>query len=81
MSVRYSSAISLSRYGNVPLCNFDEDFGVFLSDVLYFRSLKQQNHITWYSESGLPDLGGNEFEELRIASLIAYYILLHSFLI
>jgi hypothetical protein len=33
---------------------------MFVSDVMYARSLKQAGHVLWYSETSKPDLGGNE---------------------
>lgn len=56
----YSSYLSLARYCNVPLCNFEEDYALYLSDIMFSRLLKQHNHLLWYSESTKPDLGGNE---------------------
>ncbi len=39
------------------------DFTVFVSDVLYARHLKKENHLLWISETDKPDLGGKEDED------------------
>ncbi len=39
------------------------DFTVFVSDVLYARQLKKENHLLWVSGTDKPDLGGKEDED------------------
>jgi hypothetical protein len=34
-------------------------------DVLYSRALQKANHLLWYSDTTLPDLGGNEDTDFR----------------
>jgi hypothetical protein len=55
--------MELARYARVPLCNFDTDFSIFLADVQFARILKSNDFILWYSDTGKPDLGGNDEDD------------------
>ncbi|GAA0141587.1 DNA metabolism protein [Lithospermum erythrorhizon] len=50
--------ISLSRYAHVPLGNFEVDWVLHTADILYSRSLRDQQQVLWISDNGIPDLGG-----------------------
>lgn len=52
--------ISLSRYGNIPLCNLEIDDLGYVIDIEYARRLSQSNIVLWWSPSALPDHGGFE---------------------
>ena len=52
--------IHQSRYAVTPLANLEQDSYVALIDILYARLLTMNGHILWYSNSGMPDLGGHE---------------------
>jgi hypothetical protein len=56
-------ATNLARYSRVPLCNFELDFSIFLADIQYARALKGNDFVMWYSETGKPDLGGNDEDD------------------
>lgn len=53
----------LARYGDVPFCNIESDFPVFLSDLFYARKLHNNDMLLWLSLSDRPDLGGREADE------------------
>lgn len=57
--------ITLSRYSLVPLGNLDKDCAISVLDNLYARSLSINKHILWYSNTGVPDLGGHEDQDFR----------------
>ena len=57
--------IELARYGNVPVCNIETDFTVFLSDLFFARRLKTVDQLLWCSPSSKPDLGGSEQDDHR----------------
>jgi DNA polymerase epsilon subunit 1 len=52
--------VKLSRYSLVPLGNIDQDQALSVIDNLSARSLSNQKHILWYSNTDEPDLGGHE---------------------
>jgi len=55
--------IGLARYGNVPVCDFEEDETKFLTDILFARRLLDQNVVLWWSPTPYPDLGGRTNED------------------
>ncbi|KAG1384872.1 hypothetical protein G6F61_000060 [Rhizopus arrhizus] len=55
--------LSQARYANVPFCNIPEDPYVFMSDVIFARTMIQNDMIIWWSTTKLPDLGGREEDE------------------
>ncbi|KAJ3354202.1 DNA polymerase epsilon catalytic subunit [Kappamyces sp. JEL0680] len=57
--------IGLARYGNVPVCNIENDYNIFLADLFYARRLKRLEHVMWCSPSSKPDLGGSEQDDNR----------------
>jgi len=59
------SQVNTSRYSLIPLCNLGED-NISIIDTLYSRSLHKNKHLLWYSDTSLPDLGGNEDRNCRI---------------
>eukprot|EP00039_Didymoeca_costata_P008145 m.108515 g.108515 ORF g.108515 m.108515 type:complete len:2231 (-) comp13968_c0_seq1:73-6765(-) len=63
----YSIQLQVSRYCNVPVGNLHHDRSVFVSDVMFSRALKKQNHLLWVSSSSRPDLGGREEDDNRLA--------------
>lgn len=52
--------ISISKYGNIPLCNLEIDNLGYLIDVEYARRLSMNNVVLWWSPKALPDHGGFE---------------------
>ena len=52
--------IMLSRYSHVPLGNLEQDCALSVIDNLFARNLANNKHVLWYSNSGIPDLGGQE---------------------
>lgn len=58
--------VNLSRYSLIPVCNLGDKINVI--DTLYSRSLHKNKHLLWYSDTSLPDLGGNEDRNYRIYS-------------
>ncbi|TPX58573.1 DNA-directed DNA polymerase [Powellomyces hirtus] len=57
--------IALSRYADVPFCNFADDYTSFVADLGLARRLKRADMILWYSASNKPDLGGREQDDNR----------------
>jgi DNA polymerase epsilon subunit 1 len=55
--------INLAKYANVPVCNIESDFTIFLSDLFMSRKLKASDHVLWCSPASKPDLGGSEQDE------------------
>ncbi|KAI9016029.1 putative POL2-DNA polymerase epsilon, calytic subunit A [Hyaloraphidium curvatum] len=55
--------LALARYADVPFCNIESDFPVFLSDLFYARKLRNNDMLLWLSLSDRPDLGGREADE------------------
>ncbi|KAJ1330700.1 hypothetical protein BSLG_009152 [Batrachochytrium salamandrivorans] len=60
--------IELARYADIPVCNIESDYTLFLSDVFMARRLIGADAVLWFSLSGKPDLGGAENEETHFAS-------------
>jgi DNA polymerase epsilon subunit 1 len=52
--------IEIARYADVPVGNFENDYPLFLTDLLFARRLNRNDMILWYSHSNKPDLGGRE---------------------
>ncbi|CDK26846.1 unnamed protein product [Kuraishia capsulata CBS 1993] len=52
--------VSLSKYGNIPLCNLKVDNIGYLIDIEYARRLSKSGIILWWSPTPLPDHGGIE---------------------
>ena len=63
LSTWISHRLSLARYGNVPLCDIEEDETKFLTDILFARRLAEQNVVLWWSPTPYPDLGGRTNED------------------
>ena len=63
LSTWISHRIGLARYGNVPLCDIEEDETKFLTDVMFARRLVEQNVVLWWSPTPYPDLGGRMNED------------------
>ncbi|CAI2378542.1 unnamed protein product [Moneuplotes crassus] len=55
----------LSLFSGIPLGNSSTDMMIQIIDVLYSRELIASKHVLWYSDTGLPDLGGNEDADFR----------------
>ncbi|KAI8587396.1 hypothetical protein BDZ88DRAFT_240684 [Geranomyces variabilis] len=55
--------IALSRYADVPFCNFADDYTSFVADLGLARRLKRAEMVLWYSASSKPDLGGTEQDD------------------
>jgi len=63
LSAWISHRVSLARYGNVPLCDIEDDETKFLTDILFARRLVEQNVVLWWSPTPYPDLGGRANED------------------
>ena len=61
--------INLAWYANVPVCNIENDFTLFLSDLFLAKRLKQVENIWWCSQSSRPDLGGSENDDNSFSDL------------
>ena len=57
--------VNLARYSVIPVGNLGEDSALGAIDTLYARSLYLNNHLLWYSDSAIPDLGGHENRDYR----------------
>lgn len=55
--------ISLSQYGNVPLCNLQIENVGYLIDIEYARRLSNSNIVLWWSGNPLPDHAGYEMDK------------------
>jgi hypothetical protein len=56
----------MSRYTAIPVGNLGDNLNII--DTLYSRNLHKNKHLLWYSDTCLPDLGGNEDRNYRIYS-------------
>ena len=54
----------LARYGDIPLCNLEQDDPRFLIDVAYARRLQKSNVVLWWSEGPRPDHAGYERDDI-----------------
>lgn len=59
-----SHLLELARYGDVPLCNLQQDDPRFLIDLAYARRLQNNNIVLWWSPSALPDHAGHEKDDI-----------------
>lgn len=55
--------IALCRYADIPLCNIENDYLLFLSDLFFARRLRKADMVLWCSSSSKPDLGGSEQDD------------------
>ncbi|RAH66926.1 DNA polymerase epsilon catalytic subunit POL2 [Aspergillus aculeatinus CBS 121060] len=53
----------LARYGDVPLCNLENDDPRFMIDISYARRLQQNNVVLWWSSNPRPDHAGYEKDD------------------
>ena len=65
LSEWFEEKMSFSNYAEIPLGNLEGDTALQMIDVLYSRALQKQNYVLWYSNTTLPDLGGNEDIDYR----------------
>ncbi|KAJ5095595.1 hypothetical protein NUU61_004951 [Penicillium alfredii] len=54
----------LARYGDVPLCNLENDDPRYLIDMSYARRLQQSNVVLWWSGGPRPDHAGYEKDDI-----------------
>ncbi|RAK78740.1 DNA polymerase epsilon catalytic subunit POL2 [Aspergillus fijiensis CBS 313.89] len=54
----------LARYGDVPLCNLENDDPRFMIDISYARRLQQNNVVLWWSSNPRPDHAGYEKDDI-----------------
>ncbi|KAK5080592.1 DNA polymerase epsilon catalytic subunit [Lithohypha guttulata] len=59
-----SHLLELARYGDVPLCNLQQDDPRFLIDLAYARRLQRSNVILWWSSNPRPDHAGHEKDDV-----------------
>ncbi|ORX45441.1 putative DNA polymerase epsilon catalytic subunit A [Piromyces finnis] len=55
--------IALARYADIPFCNIENDYPIFLADIFFSRRLQREGMLLWYSPSSKPDLGSREDDE------------------
>lgn len=55
--------ISLSKYGNIPICNLKVENMDYLIDIEYARRLSHNNVVLWWSDTPLADHGGFEVDK------------------
>ncbi|EGV61700.1 DNA polymerase epsilon catalytic subunit [Yamadazyma tenuis] len=55
--------ISLSKYGNIPICNLQAENISYLIDIEYARRLSNSNMVLWWSDTPLADHGGFEMDK------------------
>jgi DNA polymerase epsilon subunit 1 len=67
MPIWISHRLSLARYGNVPLCDIEDDEPKFVTDILFARRLVEQNVVLWWSPTPYPDLGARTNEDPWLA--------------
>ncbi|KAF2838494.1 DUF1744-domain-containing protein [Patellaria atrata CBS 101060] len=56
--------VSLSRYGDVPLCNLEREDPRFLIDLTYARRLQKEKVVLWWSAGPKPDHAGYEKDDI-----------------
>lgn len=56
--------VNQSRYSMIPVCNLGDSINMI--DTLFSRYLHKSKHLLWYSDTSLPDLGGNEDRNCRL---------------
>ena len=59
-----SHLTTLSRYGDIPLCNLERDDPRFLIDVAYARRLQANKVVLWWSSGPRPDHAGYERDDV-----------------
>ena len=59
-----SHLLELARYGDVPLCNLQQDDPRFLIDLAYARRLQRSNVVLWWSPNARPDHAGHEKDDI-----------------
>ncbi|KAL5717104.1 DNA-directed DNA polymerase [Ranunculus cassubicifolius] len=67
--------ISLARYAHVPVGNFETDWLIYTADVFFSRALRDQQHILWISDDGIPDLGGITEDDTSFADEVIQSVL------
>ncbi|CAO3674258.1 unnamed protein product [Rhizopus stolonifer] len=68
LSVNLQDRLSQARYANVPFCNIPEDSDVFVSDVLFARTLIKNDMVIWWSDKPTPDLGALDEEGIELVN-------------
>ncbi|KAF2714135.1 DNA polymeras-like protein epsilon [Pleomassaria siparia CBS 279.74] len=56
--------VELARYGDVPLCNLENNDPKFLIDVAYARRLQKEKVVLWWSSTAKPDHAGYENDDI-----------------
>ncbi|CAG9312003.1 unnamed protein product [Blepharisma stoltei] len=56
----FENQLGFSRYSCVPIGNLPQDPSLFLCDLLFARSLKNSQHILWWSNENSADFGGED---------------------
>ncbi|TKR92593.1 hypothetical protein L596_007218 [Steinernema carpocapsae] len=64
----FQSYVNTARYVGIPIGNVPEDMASLASDIFYARDLLSSGYVLWASESALPDLGGKELDDCRLAN-------------
>lgn len=59
----YKLQLEFARFSQIPIGNLENDYPIFVSDVLYARILKKNKHLLWISDTSRPDLGGSEEDD------------------
>ncbi|KAK4997483.1 DNA polymerase epsilon catalytic subunit [Elasticomyces elasticus] len=56
--------IELARYGDVPICNLQQEDPRYLIDIVYARRLHKEKIVLWWSAGPKPDHGGHEKDDV-----------------
>ncbi|KAL3113616.1 hypothetical protein niasHT_010645 [Heterodera trifolii] len=59
---------TVSMYSEIPVGNLPADVPSLALDVAFARALHAKNHLLWASPSAVPDFGGKELEDWRLAN-------------
>ncbi|OWB70657.1 hypothetical protein B5S31_g336 [[Candida] boidinii] len=60
LAISIKRMMTLSKYGNIPLCNLKVNNMGYLIDIEYSRRLQKAGIVLWWSPKPLPDYGGFE---------------------
>lgn len=59
--------VNFSKTAGLPVCNIESDAFKYLIDMLFAKKLYLTNYVLWYSNTGMPDLGGQTIHDSSLA--------------
>ena len=59
--------LNFAKMAGLPLCNIDLDAYRYVIDMLFAKKLYLANHVLWFSNSGVPDLGSQNLFDPALA--------------